>query len=47
VNLHAAEHGAEIAAKRQTFSEVLIHIFPQNFFRQWWRVRYCRSSSLR
>lgn len=32
VNLHAAEHGAEIAAKRQTFSEVLIHIFPQNFF---------------
>ncbi len=31
VHLQAAEHAADFAAKKQTFSEVITHIFPQNF----------------
>src|SRR5436309_6181189 len=32
VNLHAASTSADIVAKKQTFSDVITHIFPQSFF---------------
>jgi len=32
VELRVAEHAAEVTAKKQTFVEVITHIFPQSFF---------------
>ncbi len=32
VELRVAEHAAEVTAKKQTFLEVVTHIFPQSFF---------------